>query len=68
MTYDKKDTGAGGNEQRVFMKDARVGWKAILVDPHRQLANGVTQYDYVETLGMKLGGQAWCVLDNFVDK
>ena len=38
MTLDKKYTGEGGNEQRTLflIKDARIGWKVILVD--RQFA------------------------------
>ena len=63
-----KYTGDGGNAQRMFIKDSKTGWKAILADPNRHLSNGVTQYDFVETFGKKLGGQARQVLDNYLDK
>ena len=60
--------GNGGNEQRVFMKDARIGWKAVMADPNKHLSIGSSQYDYLETLGARLDGQAVRVLDNYVDK
>ena len=66
--FEGKYDGNGGNEQRVFIKDARIGWKAIMADPNRHLSVGFTQYDYLETLGGRLGGQARRVLDNYVDK
>ena len=68
MTLEKKCTGDGGNKKRIFIKDVRIGSKDVLADPNRHLANGVTQCDYVETMGMKLGGQARRVLNNFIDK
>ena len=49
----------------MFIKDSKIGWKAILAYPNRHLSNGVTQYDYIETLGAKLGNQARRVLDNY---
>ena len=30
---DKKYTGDGSNEQRIFIKDARIGWRNLLNDP-----------------------------------
>lgn len=50
---DPKYNGDGGNGQRIFIEDSRIGWKAILADPYRHLSDGVTQYDYVEALGQK---------------
>lgn len=67
LTFDSIYTSDGGNEQRIWM-DARIGWKDVLADPNRHLANGVTQYANVETLGTKLGSQARHVLDNFLHK
>ena len=64
ITLDGIYNGDGGNEHRVFIKYSRFGWKAILADPNRHLSNGVTQYDYVETSGQKLGGRARRVLGN----
>ena len=32
------------------------------------LTNGIAQYEYLESLGPCLGGQARRLLDNFVDK
>ena len=49
-----KYDGNGGNEQRVFIRDAKVGWKAIMSDPHKHVTIGFTQFDYLETLGAKL--------------
>ena len=37
-----KYDGNGGNEQRVFIKDARIGWKAILADANKHLSIGFT--------------------------
>ena len=65
---EKKCDGNGCNEQRVFIKDARIGWKAIIADAHKHISIGFTLYDYLETLGAKLGGQARRVLGNFVDR
>ena len=65
---EKKYTGDGSNEQRIFIKDARIGWRTLLSDPMKQLANGIDQYEYLESLGPKLGGQARRLLDNYVDK
>ena len=45
-----KYTGDGGNAQRVFIKDAQVGWKNLLNDPNKHLSNGISQYEYLETL------------------
>ena len=67
-TLDKKFSGDGGNEQRVLIKDSIIGWKVIMADPNGHLSDGVIQYDYVETLGQKLGGQVKRVLDNYLDK
>ena len=58
-------TGDGGNAQRMFIKDAQVGWKAITNDPHRHLGGGVSQYDYMESLLNRLGGRARRLLENF---
>ena len=63
-----KYTGDGGNAQRIFIKDAQVGWKAIVNDPHRHLGGGVSQYDYMESLLNRLGGQARRCLDNVLAK
>ena len=63
-----KYEGNGGNEQRVLIKEAKVGWKAVVADPTRQVSIGFTQFDYLETLGAKLAGQARRLLDNYVDK
>lgn len=68
MALDKMYAGGGGNKQRFFMTDARLRWTVVLADPNCNLAHGVTQYDYLEDLKMKLGGQARCILDNFLDK
>ena len=65
---DKKYTGDGSNEQRIFIKDARIGWRNLLNDPMKQLANGIAQYEYLESLGPRMGGQARRLLDNFIDK
>ena len=65
---DKKYTGDGGNEQRIFIKDARIGWRHVMNDAKLHLSNGITQYEYLETLGPRLGGQARRLLDNFIDK
>ena len=65
---DKKYSGDGGNEQRIFIKDARIGWRQVLNNPKLHLSNGITQYEYLETLGPRLGGQARQLLDNFIDR
>ena len=65
---EKKYTGDGGNEQRIFIKDARIGWRQVLNDAKLHLSNGITQYEYLETLGPRLGGRARRLLDNFIDK
>ena len=57
-----------GNAQRIFIKDAQVGWKSILNDPKRHLGGGVAQYDYMESLYKLLSGQARRLLDLFLDK
>ena len=48
--YDKKYTGDGSNERRIFIKDARIGWRSLLPDPMKQLGNGIAQYEYLESL------------------
>ena len=63
-----KYDGNGGNEQKIFIKDAIVGWKALLSHPSRHVSIGFTQFDYLETLGAKVGGQVRRLLDNYVDK
>ena len=65
---DKKYTGDGNNEQRIFIKDARIGWRSLLNDPMKQLGHGIVQYEYLESLGPKLGGQARRLLDNYIDR
>ena len=65
---EKEIDGNDGNEQRVYIKDAEIGWKAIIADAHKHLLIGFTLYVYRETLGAKLEGHARRVLDNFVDK
>ena len=46
---EKKYTGDGSNEQRIFIKDARIGWRSLLSDPMKQLGNGIAQYEYLVT-------------------
>ena len=65
---DKKCTGDGSNEQRIFIKDARIGWRNLLNDPMKQWANEIAQYEFLESLGPRMGGQARRLLDNFIDK
>ena len=65
---EKKYSGDGGNAQRIFIKDAQVGWKAILNDPQRHLEGGVAQYDYMESLYKLPSWQARMLLDLFLDK
>ena len=64
MKYD----GTGITAQRIFIKDARVVWEAILSDLNKHLMFRFTQFDYLETLGAKLTGQARRILDNWVEK
>ena len=64
---DKKYTGDDSNEQRIFIKDARIGWRNLLNDPMKELANGIAQYEYLESLGPRMGSQARRLLDNFID-
>ena len=66
--YEKKYTRDGSNEQRIFIKDARIGWRSLLSDPKKQLGHGISKYEYLESLGPKLGGQARRLLDNYIDK
>ena len=65
---EKKYSGDDGSAQRIFIKDAQVGWKAILNDPQRHLGGGVAQYDYMESLYKLLSGHARRLLDLFLDK
>ena len=65
---EKKYTGDGGNEHRIFIKDAHIGWRTLLNDPMKQHANGIAQYENLESLGPRLGGQACRLLHNFIDK
>ena len=65
---EEKYTGDGGVAQRNFIKDAQVGWKAIVNDPQKHLGGGVSQYDYMESLLNRLGGQARRVLSNVLDR
>ena len=44
---EEKYTGDGGVAQRNFIKDAQVGWKAIVNDPQKHLGGGISQYDYM---------------------
>ena len=65
---EPKYTGDGGNAQRIFIKDAHVGWKNILDDLNRHLSNGASQYAYLESLLNPLGGQARRLLDIYLNK
>ena len=65
---EKKYTRDRSNEQKIFIKDARIGWRSLLSDLMKQLGNGIAQYEYLESLGPKLGGQARRLLDNYIDK
>ena len=76
MTSDEKYTKDSGNKRRLFIKDTRIGWKAVRTDPNRQavridpnqhLALGVTKHDYLESLGSKLSDRAKSVPDNLLD-
>lgn len=37
-------------------------------DPHKHMGDGISQYEYLESLLPRLGGQARRLLDNFIDK
>ena len=53
MTLDKKYTGEGGKKQRTlfFIKDARIGWKVILVDGKFALPIGLHKMTTLRQLG-----------------
>ena len=62
IIMEEKYTGDEGVAQRNFIKDAQVGWKAIVNDPQKHLGGGISQYDYMDSLLNRLGGQARRVL------
>ena len=43
----EKYCGEGGNAQRIFTCDARVGWNDVTNDAAKHLIKGYTQFDYV---------------------
>ena len=61
-------TGDGGTAQRRFILDSMVGWKVLKRDSQNHLAQGIAQYDYLETIQAKLGGQARRLLEKFLKK
>ena len=66
---EPKYTGDGGNAQRIFIKDAQVGWKNILDDLNRRhLSNWASQYAYLESILNRLGDQARRLLDLYLAK
>lgn len=65
---EKKYMGYGGNEQRIFIKDARIGWRTLLNDPTKHLSSGITQNEYLEFEEIRLGGQAIRLLDNLIER
>ena len=66
MNTITEKTSDGGNAQRIFILDAQVGWKAIPKDPSKHLGGGIAQYDYMETLLNRLGGQARRLLEKYL--
>ena len=65
---EMKDMGDRGNEHQIFTKDARIGWRILLNNFTKHLSNEIAQYEYLESLGSRLGGQARRLLDNFSER
>ena len=65
---EKMDMGEGGNEEQIFTKDAWIGWRILLNNPTKHLPNGIAQYEYLESLGSRLGGQVRRLLVNFNER
>ena len=65
---EKKDMGNGGNEHQIFTKDTQNRWRILLNNPTKHLSNGIAQYEYLESLGSRLGGQGRRLLDNFSER
>ena len=57
-----------GVEHHTFIRDAQIGWKNIGRDSKKHLIVGVLQYEYLESLGSKLTGEARQELDTFLNK
>ena len=53
----------GGNQQKIFLQDTEVGWKKMLGDTNLHLSEGRTQYEYMEFVLEKMGGQGRKCLD-----
>ena len=63
----EKYWGEGGNAQQIFTCNARLGWNDVKNDVAKHAIKGYTQFDYVQSLGAKMEGQARRVLENFVE-
>ena len=60
--------GNGGEKQRTSIKNTQIGWMDIKMDSQLHIIEGVSQFEYLESLGAKLIREARQALDTFLDK
>ena len=63
-TYD----GSSGPEQHAFIRNTEIGWKQLKRDSSKHAFEGVSQYEYVEDVTIKVSREARGVLDRYLHK
>lgn len=58
----------GGNAQRIFIRDSRLGWNDVKNNEAKHLIKGYTLYVYIQSLRVKMEGQAHPILENCVEQ
>ena len=56
----------GGNRQKIFLKDTKVGWKRVLGNADLHLSGRQTPYEYLEFVLERLEGAGRKCLDNWL--
>ena len=60
--------GNSGLDQRSFIKNTEIGLKHLKRDASKHTSEGVSHYEFLEDLGVKVEGEARKVLDQYLDR
>ena len=55
--------GNSQSDQRSFIKNTEIAWKVFKRDASKYASEGVSQYEFLEEIGIKVEGEARDVLD-----
>lgn len=68
MDFGSPYDGNSGPNQRSFISNTKIDWEQLKRDVAKHASEGMSQYEFLEDLGVKLEGEARNVLDPSLDE